>query len=115
MELSVMHTTENGARNYIVSQYGQVAEYTGAENNGIGAGQTVFMSALSKEEARHKAIDTFRKIPLKEYLVFGDGSVYDVFGCADTLFGEWKRASLNGVFMTAVFAKNEEEAKGCLS
>ena len=111
-----------GEKKYIVSQYGQVAEYKGAESESFGTGQKVFVFANNEGEARCKAVDVFRKSSLlKEWLVLGNGSVCEVVllnaaDSADGCFGIWTQSCIDkNYFKTCVFAKDNEEAKKALT
>ena len=111
----------NGEKEYIVSQYGQVYEYRGAEDESLGYGQKFFVRAKSEDEARGKAVGEFRKSPLKEWLVLGNGSVCEVVllnaaDSADGCFGIWTQSCIDkNYFKTCVFAKDKEEAKKALT
>ena len=108
-------------KQYIVSQFGQVYEYRGAEDESLGYGQKFFVRAKSEDEARGKAVGKFRKSPLKEWLVLGNGSVCGVVllnaaDSADGCFGIWTQSCIDkNYFKTCVFAKDREEAKKVLS
>ena len=108
-------------KQYIVSQFGQVYEYRGAEEESLGYGQKFFVRAKSEDEARGKAVGKFRKSPLKEWLVLGNGSVCEVVllnaaDSADGCFGIWTQSCIDkNYFKTCVFAKDKEEAKKVLS
>ena len=110
-----------GEKKYIVSQYGQVYEYRGAEDESLGYGQKFFVRAKSEDEARGKAVGKFRKSPLKEWLVLGNGSVCEVVllnaaDSADGCFGIWTQSCIDkNYFKTCVFAKDREEAKKALT
>lgn len=105
-----------GEKKYIVSQYGQVAECKGIETDSMGVGEKVIIFAETESEARRKAIDAFRKGNLlTEWVVFGDTTTYEVYGCADDLFGKWGKSSIGGLYSTAVFAKDAKEAERVLS
>lgn len=110
-----------GEKEYIVSQYGQVYEYRGAEDESLGYGQKFFVRAKSEDEARGKAVGEFRKSPLKEWLVLGNGSVCEVVllnaaDSADGCFGRWMQSCIDkNYFKTCVFAKDKEEAKKALT
>ena len=112
---------KSGEKKYIVSQYGQVYEYRGAEDESLGYGQKFFVRAKSEDEARGKAVGEFRKSPLKEWLVLGNGSVCEVVllnaaDSADGCFGIWTQSCIDkNYFKTCVFAKDKEEAKKVLS
>lgn len=109
-----------GEKQYIVSQFGQVYEYRGAEDESLGYGQKFFVRAKSEDEARGKAVGEFRKSPLKEWLVLGNGSVCEVVllnaaDSADGCFGIWMQSCIDkNYFKTCVFAKDTEEAKKVL-
>ena len=108
-------------KQYIVSQFGQVYEYRGAEDESLGYGQKFFVRAKSEDEARGKAVGKFRKSPLKEWLVLGNGSVCEVVllnaaDSADGCFGIWTQSCIDkNYFKTCVFAKDREEAKKALT
>ena len=108
-------------KQYIVSQFGQVYEYRGAEEESLGYGQKFFVRAKSEDEARGKTVGKFRKSPLKEWLVLGNGSVCEVVllnatDSADGCFGIWTQSCIDkNYFKTCVFAKDKEEAKKVLS
>jgi len=110
-----------GEKKYIVSQFGQVYEYRGAEEESLGYGQKFFVRAKSEDEARGKAVGEFRKSPLKEWLVLGNGSVCEVVllnaaDSADGCFGIWMQSCIDkNYFKTCVFAKDKEEAKKALT
>ena len=110
-----------GEKQYIVSQFGQVYEYRGAEEESLGYGQKIFVRAKSEDEARGKAVGEFRKSPLKEWLVLGNGSVCEVVllnaaDSADGCFGIWTQSCIDkNYFKTCVFAKDKEEAKKALT
>jgi len=112
---------DSGVKKYIVSQYGQVYEYRGAEEESLGYGQKFFVRAKSEDEARGKAVGKFRKSPLKEWLVLGNGSVCEVVllnaaDSADGCFGIWMQSCIDkNYFKTCVFAKDKEEAKKALT
>lgn len=119
-EKKAKHKAESensGEKKYIVSQFGQVYEYRGAEEESLGYGQKFFVSAKSEDEARGKAVGEFRKSPLKEWLVLGSGSVCEVVllnaaDSADGCFGIWTQSCIDkNYFKTCVFAKDKEEAK----
>lgn len=115
-ERKAKHKAET-EKQYIVSQFGQVYEYRGAEEESLGYGQKFFVSAKSEDEARGKAVGEFRKSPLKEWLVLGSGSVCEVVllnaaDSADGCFGIWTQSCIDkNYFKTCVFAKDKEEAK----
>ena len=106
-----------GEKKYIVSQYGQVAEYKGAESESFGTGQKVFVFANNEGEARCKAVDVFRKSSLlKEFLVLSNGSVTEMTPYASNCFGYWEISLLrDDTYKIRVFAKNAEEAKNVFS
>ena len=113
---------KSGERKYIVSQYGQVAEWKGIETDSTGVGEKVIVFANNEGEARCKAVDVFRKSSLlKEWLVLGNGSVCEVVllnatDSADGCFGIWTQSCIDkNYFKTCVFAKDKEEAKKVLS
>lgn len=118
-EKKAKHKAESenqGEKKYIVSQYGQVAECKGVETDSMGVGEKVIIFAETESEARRKAIDAFRKGNLlTEWVVFGDTTTYEVYGCADDLFGKWEKSSISGLCSTAVFAKDAKEAERALS
>lgn len=119
-EKKAKHRAE-AEKQYIVSQFGQVYEYRGAEEESLGYGQKFFVRAKSEDEARGKAVGKFRKSPLKEWLVLGNGSVCEVVllnatDSADGCFGIWTQSCIDkNYFKTCVFAKDKEEAKKVLS
>lgn len=108
-------------KKYIVSQYGQVAECKGVETEEVGIGEKVIVFAKTEDEARGKAVGEFRKSPLKEWLVLGNGSVCEVVllnaaDSADGCFGIWTQSCIDkNYFKTCVFAKDKEEAKKALT
>ena len=111
-----------GEKKYIVSQYGQVAECKGIETDSMGVGEKVIVFANDEGEARHKAVDVFRRSSLlKEWLVLGNGSVCEVVllnaaDSADGCFGIWTQSCIDkNYFKTCVFAKDKEEAKKALA
>ena len=110
-----------GEKKYIVSQYGQVSERKGIETDSTGVGEKVIVFAKTEDEARCKAVGEFRKSPLKEWLVLGNGSVCEVVllnaaDSADGCFGIWTQSCIDkNYFKTCVFAKDKEEAKKVLS
>ena len=110
-----------GEKKYIVSQYGQVAECKGIETDSMGVGEKVIVFANDEGEARGKAVGEFRKSPLKEWLVLGNGSVCEVVllnaaDSADGCFGIWMQSCIDkNYFKTCVFAKDKEEAKKALT
>ena len=110
-----------GEKKYIVSQYGQVAECKGIETDSTGVGEKVIVFANDEGEARGKAVGEFRKSPLKEWLVLGNGSVCEVVllnaaDSADGCFGIWMQSCIDkNYFKTCVFAKDKEEAKKALT
>ena len=113
---------KSGERKYIVSQYGQVAEWKGIETDSTGVGEKVIVFANNEGEARCKAVDVFRKSSLlKEWLVLGNGSVCEVvlLNAADSAggcFGIWTQSCIDkNYFKTCVFAKDKEEAKKALT
>ena len=113
---------KSGERKYIVSQYGQVAEWKGIETDSTGVGEKVIVFANNEGEARCKAVDVFRKSSLlKEWLVLGNGSVCEVvlLNAADSAggcFGIWTQSCIDkNYFKTCVFAKDREEAKKALT
>lgn len=108
-------TESSGEKKYIVSQFGQVYEYRGAEEESLGYGQKIFVRAKSEDEARSLATVRFRKGTLMEWAVFDDTTAYEVYGCTDYMFGKWKHSSGSGLFVTAVFAKDAKEAEKVLS
>ena len=114
-ERKAKHKAESenrGMKTYIVSQYGQVAEYKGAESESFGTGQKVFVDAKDENEARHKAVDTFRKRSLlKEFIVLSDGSVTEMTPYASNCFGYWETSLLrDDTYKIRVFAKDVQEA-----
>lgn len=119
-EKKAKHKAET-RKQYIVSQFGQVYEYRGAEEESLGYGQKVFVRAKSEDEARGKAVGEFRKSPLKEWLVLGNGSVCEVVllnaaDSADGCFGIWTQSCIDkNYFKTCVFAKDKEEAKKAIT
>ena len=119
-EKKAKHKAE-AEKQYIVSQFGQVYEYRGAEEESLGYGQKFFVRAKSEDEARGKAVGEFRKSPLKEWLVLGNGSVCEVVllnaaDSADGCFGIWVQSCIDkNYFKTCVFAKDKEEAKKALT
>ena len=119
-EKKAKHKAET-EKQYIVSQFGQVYEYRGAEEESLGYGQKFFVRAKSEDEARGKTVGKFRKSPLKEWLVLGNGSVCEVVllnatDSADGCFGIWTQSCIDkNYFKTCVFAKDKEEAKKVLS
>ena len=119
-EKKAKHKAET-EKQYIVSQFGQVYEYRGAEDESLGYGQKFFVRAKSEDEARGKAVGKFRKSPLKEWLVLGNGSVCEVvlLNAADSAggcFGIWTQSCIDkNYFKTCVFAKDKEEAKKALT
>ena len=111
-----------GEKKYIVSQYGQVAECKGIETDSMGVGEKVIVFSKTEDEARHKAVDVFRRSSLlKEWLVLGNGSVCEVVllnaaDSADGCFGIWIQSCIDkNYFKTCVFAKDKEEAKKALT
>lgn len=123
-EKKAKHKAESenqGEKKYIVSQYGQVAECKGIETDSMGVGEKVIVFAKTEDEARGKAVGKFRKSPLKEWLVLGNGSVCEVVllnaaDSADGCFGIWMQSCIDkNYFKTCVFAKDKEEAKKVLS
>ena len=119
-ERKAKHKAET-EKQYIVSQFGQVYEYRGAEEESLGYGQKFFVRAKSEDEARGKAVGEFRKSPLKEWLVLGNGSVCEVVllnaaDSADGCFGIWTQSCIDkNYFKTCVFAKDKEEAKKAIT
>ena len=119
-EKKAKHKAET-EKQYIVSQFGQVYEYRGAEEESLGYGQKFFVRAKSEDEARGKTVGKFRKSPLKEWLVLGNGSVCEVVllnatDSADGCFGIWTQSCIDkNYFKTCVFAKDREEAKKALT
>ena len=119
-ERKAKHKAES-EKQYIVSQFGQVYEYRGAEEESLGYGQKFFVRAKSEDEARGKAVGKFRKSPLKEWLVLGNGSVCEVVllnaaDSADGCFGIWTQSCIDkNYFKTCVFANDKEEAKKALT
>jgi len=123
-EKKAKHKAESenqGEKKYIVSQYGQVAECKGIETDSMGVGEKVIVFANDEGEARCKAVGEFRKSPLKEWLVLGNGSVCEVVllnaaDSADGCFGIWTQSCIDkNYFKTCVFAKDKEEAKKALT
>ena len=123
-ERKAKHKAESessGEKKYIVSQYGQVAECKGIETDSMGVGEKVIVFANDEGEARCKAVGKFRKSPLKEWLVLGNGSVCEVVllnaaDSADGCFGIWTQSCIDkNYFKTCVFAKDREEAKKALT
>lgn len=108
---------ETGVKKYIVSQYGQVAEYKGAESESFGTGQKVFVDAKTEDEARRKAVDAFRNnSSLTEFLVLSNGSVTDACPFTNTYFGYWEKSfAYANSCKIRVFAKDREEAKKVFS
>jgi hypothetical protein len=124
-ERKAKHKAESenqGMKKYIVSQYGQAAECKGIETDSMGVGEKVIVFANDEGEARHKAVDVFRRSSLlKEWLVLGNGSVCEVVllnaaDSADGCFGIWTQSCIDkNYFKTCVFAKDKEEAKKALT
>jgi len=116
-ERKAKHKAESenrGMKTYIVSQYGQVAEYKGAESDSFGTGQKVFVDAVTVTEARRVAVDAFRRNDsLKEFLVLSDRTVVDMNTSANDCFGYWGPSMFrDDMFKTRVFAIDVDEAKG---
>lgn len=103
---------ETGVKKYIVSQYGQAAEYMGAESESFGTGQKVFVDAKTEGEARCKAVDIFRNnSSLREFLVLSNGSVTEMTPYASNCFGYWEISLLrDDTYKIRVFAKDVQEA-----
>ena len=101
-----------GEKQYIVSQFGQVYEYRGAEEESLGYGQKIFVRAKTEDEARCKAVDVFRKCSLlKEFLVLSNGSVTEMTPYASNCFGYWEISLLrDDTYKIRVFAKDVQEA-----
>lgn len=101
-----------GEKQYIVSQFGQVYEYRGAEEESLGYGQKFFVRAKTEDEARCKAVDVFRKSSLlKEFLVLSNGSVTEMTPYASNCFGYWEISLLrDDTYKIRVFAKDVKEA-----
>ena len=123
-EKKAKHKAESenqGEKKYIVSQYGQVAECKDIETDSMGVGEKLIIFAKTEDEARRKAVGKFRKSPLKEWLVLGNGSVCEVVllnaaDSADGCFGIWMQSCIDkNYFKTCVFAKDKEEAKKVLT
>ena len=118
-EKKAKHKAESensGEKKYIVSQYGQVAEYKSAESEPFGTGQKVFVDAKTEKRARRKAFDDFRyESLLREYKVYSDGTI-GVTDIGTNCFGYWEKSlDDTDLYKIRVFAKDEEEAKKVLS
>ena len=118
-EKKAKHKAESensGEKKYIVSQYGQVAEYKSAESEPFGTWQKVFVDAKTEKRARRKAFDDFRyESLLREYKVYSDGTI-GVTDIGTNCFGYWEKSlDDTDLYKIRVFAKDEEEAKKVLS
>ena len=101
-----------GEKKYIVSQYGQVAECKGIETDSMGVGEKVIIFAKTEDEAREKAYAHFVYTDFGLFLVNSNGRVAKEPGAYLSLyFGVWKESLVrNSAYITAVFAKSQEEA-----
>ena len=115
-EKKAKHKAET-EKQYIVSQFGQVAECKGIETEEVGIGEKVIVFANDEGEARCKAVGVFRKSSLlKEFLVLSNGSVTEMTQYASNCFGYWEISLLrDDTYKIRVFAKNAEEAKNVFS
>ena len=117
-EKKAKHKAESenhGEKKYIVSQYGQVAEWKGIETEGMGVGEKVIAYAKSVEDAKRKAISDFKR-SLNAYIVYSNGKAeYSNASVLAPFFGTWKESCLlDGAYFTFTFAKSQEEALAVL-
>ena len=106
---------ETGGKKYVVTQYGQVAEWKGIETEGMGVGEKVIAYAKSVEDAKRKAISDFKR-SLNAYIVYSNGKAESSQATVlAPFFGTWKESCLlDGAYFTFTFAKSQEEALAVL-
>ena len=118
-ERKAKHKAESenqGMKKYIVSQYGQVAECKGIETEEIGVGEKMIVSAKTHDKAREKAYAHFVNTGFGLFSVSDNGRVEKEYGAyLVRYFGVWRESlSSNSAYVTAVFARSQEEALGIL-
>ena len=102
---------KSGEKKYIVSQYGQVAEYKGAESESFGTGQKVFVDAKTEDDARVKACMAFEGVRgMNGYLVYSDRSCYRTEIAERDKLGKWCQSSVVNQDFIRVFAKSGKDA-----
>ena len=106
---------ETGGKKYVVTQYGQVAEWKGIETEGMGVGEKVIAYAKSVEDAKRKAISDFKR-SLNAYIVYSNGKAeYSNASVLAPSFGTWVESCLfDDAYFTLTFAKSQEEALAIL-
>ena len=106
---------ETGGKKYVVTQYGQVAEWKGIETEGMGVGEKVIAYAKSVEDAKRKAISDFKR-SLNAYIVYSNGKAeYSNASVLAPFFGTWIESCLfDDAYFTLTFAKSQEEALAVL-
>lgn len=101
-----------GEKKYIVSQYGQVAECKGIETDSMGIGEKVIVFAKTHDKAREEAYVHFVNTGFGLFSVCDNGRVEKELGAyLIRYFGVWRKSLIhNSAYVTAVFARSQEEA-----